>query len=154
MPKNELNEIHSKIETLQQQLDQLKRLETPVDVDGTPEEILACATNQVARRQEEQVILGAIASLKTLLYIKEQEEKTKTAQAALDVIKRQGRIAAQKLEDARVALVELQQVATPHLRGCSETFGQLALQNRLPMNAGFPCVEILDKCVVISTRYQ
>ena len=154
MPKtNETDQIQAKINALQEQLKALQKTERVIDVNATADEILASATFTVAKGQEIQVVKEAITSLRTLLFVKEKEVKNQAAEAGLEVIKQQGRIAAQKLEEAIAALNELRRVAAPHLKACNDCFGQLALQNHLEQNSGFPVVEIRDKSVVISTRY-
>lgn len=153
----ETDQIQSKIDALQKQLATLEA-ETPIDANGTPEEILAAAAAAVTRQQGAQATRKAIASLITALNVKEQareqKERAKSAEAGLEAIKRQAQITATKLEEAQDALDELTRMAAPHLRSCQETFGQLALQNRLDRNAGFPAVEIWEKCVVVSTKYS
>lgn len=153
----ESEQIKAKIDALQSQLRSLQETTSDVDLEGTSEQILSAAVGAVTRAQQEQAIREVIASLQTVLFVKEKEEqvreRNKEADAGLEQIKRQARICEQKLSEARDAMAELQRIASPHLRVCQEAFGQLAIQNHLDSNAGFPQVEVLDRCVIISTRY-
>lgn len=160
--------IKSQIEILTTRLADLQKARTQVVsvpqtntyADKTVEEIQQIskdtALEQLAadnqRRGFDEAIASTqsqIAQLTQQLHIASQQQRVA---GGLTELKRQAQLANQKLTEAKQAVLEVKAIANSIGRDCLEINGRIPFENRWDLTAGFPQVEIYEKCVVLNSQ--
>lgn len=108
------------------------------------------ANNQI--RAFDEAITSAHAQITSLMLQLGHINQQQRVQDGLNRLKKQAQIADQKLAEAMNAVLEVKAIAASIGRDCLEVNGRIPFENRWDLTAGFPQVEIYDKCVVLNSQ--